>query len=121
MPLSAGTRLGPYEILALIGTGGMGEVYKARDTRLDREVAIKIIAEHFSQRFESEAHAIAALNHPYICALHAIGPNYLVMEYIEGETLGARINQETSLEDLNLSSCRSRLSSMAHIRPRFGN
>ncbi len=96
-------------------------MYKARDTRLDREVAIKIVAEHFSQRFESEAHAIAALNHPYICALHDIGPSYLVMEYIEGETLEARINQETSLKDLNLSSCRSRLSSMAHIRPRFGN
>jgi len=61
------------------------------------------------------------MNHPYICALHDIGPNYLVMEYIKGETLEARINQETSLEDLNLSSCRSRLSSMAHIRPRFGN
>jgi len=57
-------------------------VYKARDTSLDREVAIKIVAEHFSQRFESEAHAIAALNHPYICALHDIGPNYLVMEYM---------------------------------------
>ena len=93
MPLSAGTRLGPYEILALIGAGGMGEVYKARDTRLDREVAIKVAAEQFSQRFESEARAIAALNHPYICALYDIGPNYLVMEYIEGETLAARIER----------------------------
>ncbi len=71
----------------------MGEVYKARDTRLDREVAIKIAAEHFSQRFESEAHAIAALNHPHICALYDVGPNYLVMEYIEGETLEARIRK----------------------------
>src|SRR5271154_1146021 len=93
MPLSVGTRLGPYEILALIGAGGMGEVYKARDTRLDREVAIKVAAEHFSQRFESEAHAIAALNHPHICALYDVGPNYLVMEYIEGETLEARIKK----------------------------
>src|SRR3984957_13315806 len=93
MPLSAGTRLGPYEILALIGAGGMGEVYKARDTRLDREVAIKVAAESFSQRFESEAHAIAALNHPHICALHDVGPDYLVMEYIEGETLEARIKK----------------------------
>ncbi len=74
MPLSAGTRLGPYEILTLIGTGGMGEVDKASDPGLDREVAIKIVAEHFGQRFESEAHAIAALNHPYICALHRYWP-----------------------------------------------
>src|SRR5271170_5039959 len=93
MPLSARTRLGPYEILALIGAGGMGEVYKARDTRLDREVAIKVAAEQFSQRFEGEARAIAALSHPHICALHDIGPNYLVMEYIEGETLEARIKK----------------------------
>jgi serine/threonine protein kinase len=85
--------LGPYEILALIGAGGMGEVYKARDTRLGREVAIKVAAEQFSQRFESEAHAIAALNHPCICGLHDVGPNYLVMEYIEGETLEARIKK----------------------------
>jgi serine/threonine protein kinase len=79
MSLSAGTRLGPYEILALIGTGGMGEVYKARDTRLDRVVAIKICAEQFSERFEREARAIVALNHPNICALYDVGPNYLVM------------------------------------------
>ena len=66
MPLSAGTRLGPYEILSLIGAGGMGEVYKARDTRLDRVVAVKISAEQFSERFEREARAVAALNHPNI-------------------------------------------------------
>jgi len=71
----------------------MGEVYKARDTRLDREVAIKVAAERFSQRFESEAHAIAALNHPHICALHDVGPNFLVMEYIDGETLADRIRR----------------------------
>jgi len=93
MPISPGTRLGPYEILSPLGVGGMGEVYKARDTRLDRIVAIKVCAERFSERFESEAHTIAALNHPHICALHDVGPNYLVMEYIEGETLAARIKK----------------------------
>jgi serine/threonine protein kinase len=93
MSLTAGTRLGPYEILALIGAGGMGEVYKARDARLDREVAIKILGESFSERFETEAHAIAALNHPHICAIHDVGPDYLVMEYIAGETLDARIQR----------------------------
>src|SRR6266404_4073053 len=84
VPLSTGTRLGPYEILAPIGAGGMGEVYKARDTRLDRIVAIKISKEQFGERFEREARAVAALNHPHICTLHDVGPNYLVMEYIEG-------------------------------------
>jgi Tol biopolymer transport system component/tRNA A-37 threonylcarbamoyl transferase component Bud32 len=76
--------LGPYEILAPIGAGGMGEVYKARDTRLDRLVAIKISKEKFSERFERETRSIAALNHPHICQLHDVGPDYLVMEYIEG-------------------------------------
>src|SRR6266705_1012953 len=87
MPVSAGHRLGPYEILARIGAGGMGEVYQARDTRLGRMVAVKISAEQFSERFEREARAIAALNHPYICTLYDVGPNYLVMEYIEGPPL----------------------------------
>src|SRR5277367_6528483 len=86
MPLTAGERLGPYEVLALIGAGGMGEVYKARDTRLDREVAIKVSQERFSDRFEREARAVAALNHPNICTLYDIGPNYLVMELIDGES-----------------------------------
>ena len=85
--LSAGARLGPYEILAPIGAGGMGEVYKARDTRLDRTVAVKVSSEHFSERFEREARTVAALNHPSICTLHDVGPNYLVMEYIEGHML----------------------------------
>ena len=89
--LPHGTRLGPYEIISQIGSGGMGEVYKARDTRLGREVAIKVVGEDFSRRFELEARTIASLSHPCICALHDIGPNYLVMEYIEGETLAARI------------------------------
>ena len=91
MPLAHATRLGPYEILSQIGAGGMGEVYKALDTRLGREVAIKVLKEDFSQRFEVEARTIASLNHPSICALHDVGPNYLVMEYIEGETLAVRI------------------------------
>jgi eukaryotic-like serine/threonine-protein kinase len=92
MAISAGTPLGPYEILASIGAGGMGEVYKARDTRrLDRSVAIKICAAQFSERFEHEARAIAALNHPYICALYDVGSDYLVMELIEGPTMATRI------------------------------
>ncbi len=86
MPLSIGNLLGPYEILEPIGAGGMGEVYKARDTRLDRIVAIKISNERFTERFELEARAVAALNHPNICTLHDVGPNYLVMEFIEGES-----------------------------------
>jgi serine/threonine protein kinase/Tol biopolymer transport system component len=86
MPLSAGDRLGPYEIIERIGAGGMGEVYKARDTRLERIVAVKISNERFTERFEQEARAVAALNHPNICTLHDVGPNYLVMEYIEGES-----------------------------------
>jgi len=81
MPLSPGTRLGPYEILAPIGAGRMGEVYKATDTRLGRTVAIKVSAARFSERFDREARAIAALNRPNICTLYDIGPNYLVMEF----------------------------------------
>ena len=78
--LQVGQRLGPYEILAPIGKGGMGEVYKARDTRLKRDVAIKICAAQFSERFEREARVIASLTHPNICQLYDVGPNYLVME-----------------------------------------
>ena len=84
MPLSPGDKLGPYEIIALLGAGGMGEVYRARDTRLHRDVAIKFSDAQFSERFEREAQAIAALNHPNICQIYDIGPNYLVMELIEG-------------------------------------
>jgi len=87
MSVKPGTRLGPYEILAPIGAGGMGEVWKARDTRLDRTVAIKKSAAQFSERFEREAHAVAALNHPHICTLYDVGPDYLVMEYIEDAPL----------------------------------
>ena len=89
MPLAPGTRLGPYEILALIGAGGMGEVYRARDTRLDRTVAVKVSNQNFSERFEREARSVAALNHPNICHLYDVGPNYLVMEYVEGSPLAA--------------------------------
>ena len=84
MPLTAGDKLGPYEILAPLGAGGMGEVWKARDTRLDRIVAIKTSAAQFSDRFEREARAVAALNHPNICQLYDVGPDYLVMEFVEG-------------------------------------
>jgi serine/threonine protein kinase/Tol biopolymer transport system component len=87
MPISVGDRLGPYEILVPIGAGGMGEVWKATDTRLDRIVAVKVSQENFSERFDREARAIAALNHPHICTLHDVGPNYLVMEYVEGTPL----------------------------------
>src|ERR1051326_6218263 len=83
--MNAGDRLGPYEIIDLIGKGGMGEVYRARDTRLDRTVAIKISKEQFTERFERAAARVAALNHPNICTLHDVGPNYLVMEYVEGQ------------------------------------
>src|ERR1700736_3660610 len=85
MSLVAGEKLGPYEILAPIGKGGMGEVYRARDTRLNRDVAVKVSSERFTERFEREARAIAALNHPNICHLYDVGPNYLVMELVEGE------------------------------------
>ena len=86
MSLANGTKLGPYEVLALIGAGGMGEVYRARDTRLNREVAIKVSNAEFSERFAREARSIAALNHPNICTLYDVGANYLVMEFVEGES-----------------------------------
>jgi eukaryotic-like serine/threonine-protein kinase len=87
MAIGPGTRVGPYEITAQIGAGGMGEVYKARDTRLARTVAIKVLQEQFSERFSREAQAIATLNHPHICTLHDVGPDYLVMEYVDGAPL----------------------------------
>jgi serine/threonine protein kinase len=101
MPLSAGTRLGPYEILSPAGAGGMGEVYRARDTRLERTVAVKVLPQSLTdrpdvlQRFEREARAVSTLNHPNICILHDVGTDngrpYLVMEYVEGETLAERL------------------------------
>src|ERR1700736_1682326 len=93
MPVPAGTKLGPYEIVAAICAGGMGEVYRARDTRLLREVAVKVSAERFSDRFEREARIVASLNHTNICHLYDVGPNYLVMELVEGPTLADRIAQ----------------------------
>jgi Tol biopolymer transport system component/Ser/Thr protein kinase RdoA (MazF antagonist) len=103
MGLSAGTRLGPYEITGSLGAGGMGEVYRARDTRLDRSVAVKILPEHLAAdpslraRFDREARAVSALNHPHICTLHDIGEqdgvHFLVMEHLEGETLERRLER----------------------------
>jgi eukaryotic-like serine/threonine-protein kinase len=100
MALSSRTKLGPYEIVAPLGAGGMGEVYRARDTRLDRAVAVKILPPHLSSnpearhRFEREARAISSLNHPNICTLHDVGQDgtdFLVMEYLEGESLADRL------------------------------
>jgi eukaryotic-like serine/threonine-protein kinase len=91
MSLREGETLGPYEIVEPIGKGGMGEVYRARDPRMGRDVAIKISAEHFSERFTREVHAIASLNHPNVCTLHDVGPDYLVMELVDGPTLADRI------------------------------
>src|SRR5467141_5125904 len=103
MPLAPGTQLGPYEITAPLGAGGMGEVYRARDTRLERTVAIKILPAQFSsdpvrkQRFEREAKTISNLNHPHICVLYDVGSqdgvDYLVMECVEGETLAKRLEK----------------------------
>jgi serine/threonine protein kinase len=103
MPLAAGANLGPYQIQTLLGSGGMGEVYRARDTRLGRDVAVKVLPAHLSadfdlkQRMEREAKAISSLNHPHICTLHDIGSqdgvDFLVMEYLEGETLADRLRR----------------------------
>lgn len=103
MPLTSGTKLGPYEIQSLLGAGGMGEVYRATDTRLDRIVAVKVLASHLSsspelkQRMEREARAISALNHPHICHLYDIGSqngaDFLVMEFLQGETLAGRLSR----------------------------
>src|SRR6516162_8306260 len=98
MSLTAGTRLGPYEILAPVGGGGQGDVYKARDARLNRTVALKVAKEQFSERFHREAEAVAALNHPHICTLHDIGPDYLVMEYVEGQPLKGPLPVERAVE-----------------------
>ncbi|HEY1307571.1 MAG TPA: protein kinase [Vicinamibacterales bacterium] len=87
MALAAGDRLGPYEVISLVGAGGMGEVYRARDPRVNRDVAIKTSTSQFSERFGREARAVAALNHPNICTLYDVGPDYLVMEYVEGDDL----------------------------------
>jgi serine/threonine protein kinase/Tfp pilus assembly protein PilF len=98
MPLSTGDKLGPYEILAPLGAGGMGEVWKARDPRLDRIVAIKRLKGQRSARFQQEAHAIAALNHPHICQIYDVGPDYLVMEYVEGKPLCGPLRVEEAVK-----------------------
>jgi len=98
MTLAPGTQLGPYEILSAVGAGGMGEVWKARDTRLNRLVAIKTSHIAFSERFEREARAIAAVNHPHVCSLYDVGPDYLVMEYVEGEPLRGPVPLAKALE-----------------------
>lgn len=99
MQLSAGTRLGPYEIISSIGAGGMGHVWKARDTRLDRIVAIKTTQVHFSDRFEREARVVAGLNHANICQLYDVGPDYLVMEFIDGAPI-APVDSPRKLIDI---------------------
>src|SRR5437867_9161339 len=101
MAVTAGTKLGPYEVSSPLGAGGMGEVYRARDTRLGRDVAIKVLPQHLSAnsdvraRFEREARTVSSLNHPHICTLHDVGregdTDYLVMELVEGETLAERL------------------------------
>src|SRR5918994_5457925 len=106
MPLDPGTRLGAYEIVGPLGAGGMGEVYRARDTRLERHVALKLVIEAFvadpdrAMRFEREAKTLAALNHPNIATLHGLeqadGRHFLVMELVEGETLAERIARQPS-------------------------
>jgi eukaryotic-like serine/threonine-protein kinase len=103
MALTAGTKLGPYEIHSFLGAGGMGEVYRARDTRLDRTVAVKILPTHlcenpeFKQRFEREARTVSSLNHPHICHLYDIGSqdstDFLVMEFLDGQTLADRLRK----------------------------
>jgi eukaryotic-like serine/threonine-protein kinase len=115
MPLAPGTKLGPYEVLGPLGAGGMGEVYRARDTRLERSVAIKILPLELSQdpirkqRFEREAKTISCLNHPHICVLHDVGHHegidYLVMECVEGETLAKRL--EKGAKDLRSAKSRA--------------
>src|SRR6202050_4162730 len=103
MPLSAGTRLGPYEILAPIGAGGMGEVYKARDTKLDREVAVKVLPVALAHdperlaRFEREAKVLASLNHPNIAQIYGVEDRALIMEFVEGATLQGPLPLETAL------------------------
>src|SRR5579863_1769720 len=96
--LVPGDRLGPYRVVASIGKGGMGEVYRATDTRMGRDVAIKVVAEQFIERFDREVRAIAALNHPNICTIHDVGPNYLVMEYVDGVPLKGPLPEATAVQ-----------------------
>src|SRR5215470_4757095 len=97
MPIAPGTKFGPYEIIAQLGAGGMGDVYRARDERLGRTVAIKFLNAQHAERFEREARAIAALNHPHICTLHDVGPDFLVMEYVEGTALSGPLQADQAV------------------------
>src|SRR5215831_19152044 len=97
MLLAPGTRLGPYTIESLIGSGGMGEVYKAHDGRLNRTVAIKRLIADDASRFQSEARAIAAINHPHICQIYDVGPDYLVLECLHGEPLGVLVTRDEAV------------------------
>src|SRR5262245_54334489 len=122
MTVNPGSKLGPYEILSSIGAGGMGEVYKARDTRLNRTVAVKVLPSHFSDnpemkaRFEREARTIAALNHPHICVLHDVGQqdgtDYLVMELLDGQTLADRLEKGALPIDQALKTAREILDAL---------
>ena len=98
MALVRGDRLGPYQIIAPIGKGGMGEVYRATDTRMGRDVAVKVVSGQFSDRFTREVRAIAALNHPNICTIHDVGPNYLVMEYVVGSPVTGPLPEPRAIE-----------------------
>ena len=118
MPISPGDHLGPYEILSPLGAGGMGEVWKARDPRLGRIVAIKQLKGQHTARFEQEARAIAALNHPHVCQIYDVGPDYLVLEYIEGRPLTGPMpladalrvtGQITDALEIGRASCRERV------------
>jgi eukaryotic-like serine/threonine-protein kinase len=105
MALSVGDKLGPYKILSTLGAGGMGDVYKAIDTRLGRLVAIKIARTEFNSRFQREARAVASLNHPNICTVHDVGPDYLVMEMVDGETLAERLRSGPLPAEESLRLC----------------
>ena len=124
--MTPGTRLGPYEVIAPIGAGGMGDVYRARDTRLDRQVAIKILpaelaeSSQFKLRFEREAKTISQLNHPHICALYDVGENYLVMELVEGEAPQGPLPLETAMaryeEGMKLAQLCNEMLDQAELR-----
>ena len=119
MPLAAGTRLGPYEITAQLGAGGMGEVYRARDPRLDRIVAIKLVPDAFAgdldrlARFEREARLLASLNHSNIAVIHGLeavdGRRFIVMECVEGESLAQRLERGSLAVEIGRASCRERV------------
>ncbi len=131
MPLSAGTRLGHYEVLAPLGAGGMGEVYRARDSMLDRDVAIKVLPENLAldpdaySRFEREAKAVAALSHPNILAIHEFGIHqgvtYAVTELLEGDTLRGRLDAGPLIESAGRSTTRSRSPAASPRRTRRGS